>query len=58
MERLRQAGASATPPKVPLPHNATRRQLVSAVLLLVTVFLGASILTGLFLRLTLFVAGR
>jgi hypothetical protein len=58
MEKLRQAGANATPPKVPLPHNASSKQLLSAVLVLVAAFIGAGVLTGLFLRLALFVAGR
>lgn len=58
MAKLKTSGEHATPPKVPLPHNATNKQLVSAVLVLVAAFVGFSVLTGLALRIALFVAGR
>lgn len=58
MEKLRQAGADATPPQMPVSQPVTRKQLIGAATLLLAAFLGAGVLTGLFLRLVLFVAGR
>lgn len=57
MEALRQTGEHAKPPKLPLPHTTTAMQLLRAVGVLALGFAACAILAGLFLRLTLFVAG-
>jgi hypothetical protein len=57
MDALRHTGEHATEPKVPLPHTATAMQLLRAVGVLALGFTACAILAGLFLRLTLFVAG-